>query len=296
VATVSLKSEAASRSVRMLRTAMGPAITGWLEDPTIVEIMLNPADRLWIDRLTGGLSDTGKRLSAQDGERIVRVGAHARRRRGPSGVAAHLGRAARTRRALRRFPAADRRRTIRKPAVAIFTLTDYVKAGIVTAGQAEFLREAVAQRRNILVAGGTSTGKTTLVNALLAEVAGTADRLILIEDTRELKFSAPNLVALRTRDGVASLCDLVRSTLRLRPDRIPVGEVRGAEALELLKAWGTGHPAGIGTIHAGSATGPLHRLEQLVQEVVVTVPRALIAETINVIAVLAGRGAEARVT
>jgi hypothetical protein len=165
-----------------------------------------------------------------------------------------------------------------------------VKAGIVTAGQAEFLREAVAQRRNILVAGGTSTGKTTLVNALLAEVAGTADRIILIEDTRELKCSAPNLVALRTKDGVASLSDLVRSSLRLRLDRIPVGEVRGSEALELLKAWGTGHPGGIGPVHAGSATGALHRLEQLIQEVVVTVPRALIAETINVIAVLARRG------
>jgi type IV secretion system protein TrbB len=125
-------------------------------------------------------------------------------------------------------------------------------------------------------------------------VAGTADRVILIEDTRELKCRVPNLVALRTKDGVASLSDLVRSSLRLRPDRIPVGEVRGAEALELLKAWGTGHPGGIGTIHAGSATGALHRLEQLIQEVVVTVPRALIAEAINVIAVLAGRGTSRR--
>jgi type IV secretion system protein TrbB len=99
--------------------------------------------------------------------------------------------------------------------------------------------------------------------------------------------------ALRTKDGVASLSDLVRSSLRLRPDRIPVGEVRGAEALELVKAWATGHP-GIGTIHAGSATGALRRLEQLIQEAVVTVPRALIAETINVIAVLAGRGTSRR--
>ena len=88
--------------------------------------------------------------------------------------------------------------------------------------------------------------------------------------------------------------DLVRSSLRLRPDRIPIGEVRGAEALELLKAWGTGHPGGIGTLHAGSALGALRRLEQLIQEAVVTVPRALIAETIDVIAVLSGRGAERR--
>ena len=114
------------------------------------------------------------------------------------------------------------------------------------------LRQAVAARKNILVAGGTSTGKTTLTNALLAEVAKTGDRVVLIEDTRELQCAAPNLVALRTKDGVVSLSDLVRSSLRLRPDRIPIGEVRGAEALDLLKAWGTGHPGGVGTIHAGS--------------------------------------------
>jgi type IV secretion system protein VirB11 len=117
---------------------------------------------------------------------------------------------------------------------------------------------------------------------------------VLIEDTRELQCRTRNLVALRTKDGVASLSELVRRALRLRPDRIPIGEVRGAEALDLLKAWGTGHPGGIGTIHAGSALGALRRLEQLIQEAVVTVPRALIAETIDVIAVLAGRGADRR--
>jgi type IV secretion system protein TrbB len=103
-------------------------------------------------------------------------------------------------------------------------------------------------------------------------------------------------VALRTKDGVVSLSDLVRSSLRLRPDRIPIGEVRGAEALDLIKAWGTGHPGGIGTIHAGSALGALRRLEQLIQEAVVTVPRALIAETIDVIAMLSGRGNARRLT
>src|SRR6202795_77197 len=162
------------------------------------------------------------------------------------------------------------------------------------AGQAEALRTDVADRRNILVAGGTSTGKNTLNIALLAEVAKTTDRVVLIEDTRELQCKAPNLVALRTKDGVASLSDLVRSSLRLRPDRIPIGEVRGAEALDLLKAWGTGHPGGIGTIHAGTALGALRRLEQLIQEAVVTVPRALIAETIDLVAVLSGRGSTRR--
>ncbi|WP_197421637.1 ATPase, T2SS/T4P/T4SS family, partial [Sphingobium sp. CCH11-B1] len=132
--------------------------------------------------------------------------------------------------------------------------------------------------------GGTGSGKTTLVNALLVEVAKTTDRIVLIEDTRELQCAAPNLVAMRTKDGVVSLSDLVRSSLRLRPDRIPIGEVRGAEALDLLKAWGTGHPGGIGTIHAGTALGALRRMEQLIQEAVVTVPRALLAETIDLIA------------
>ena len=169
---------------------------------------------------------------------------------------------------------------IRKPAVAVFTLQDYVAAAIMTADQAEILRRAVTDRRNILVAGGTSIGKTTLTNALLAEVSKSADRVVLIEDTRELQCSAPNLVAMRTQDGVATLSDLV--------------EVRGAEALDFLKAWGTGHPGGIGTIHAGAAIGALRRLEQLIQEAVVTVPRALIAETIDLVAVLSGRGASRR--
>jgi type IV secretion system protein VirB11 len=185
---------------------------------------------------------------------------------------------------------------IRRPAIAVFSLDHYVQAGILSWAEANLLRSAVRDRRNILVAGGTSTGKTTLVNALLAEVARTSDRVVLIEDTRELQCAARNLVALRTKDGAATLSDLVRSALRLRPDRIPIGEVRGAEALDLLKAWGTGHPGGIGTLHAGSAIGALRRLEQLIQEAVVTVPRALIAETIEVIAVLAGRGAARRLT
>jgi type IV secretion system protein TrbB len=290
---LSLRMEAISRGARMLRTALGPAIATWLEDPTVVEVMLNPDGRLWVDRLTEGLADTGERLSAADGERIVRLVAHhvgAEVHPASPRVSAELPETGERFEGLIPPVVAAPAFAIRKPAVAVFTLDDYVAARIITPVQAEILRTAVAQRRNVLVAGGTSTGKTTLVNALLAEVAKTSDRVVLIEDTRELQCKAPNLVALRTKDGVASLSDLVRSSLRLRPDRIPIGEVRGAEALDLLKAWGTGHPGGIGTIHAGSALGALRRLEQLVQEAVVTVPRALIAETINLIAVLAGRG------
>lgn len=281
----------------MLRTALGPVIVRYLEDASVVEVMLNPDGRLWIDRLAEGLADTGERLLAADGERIIRLVAHhvgAEVHAGAPRVSAELpGMGERFEGLLPPVVAAPAF-AIRKPAVAVFTLREYVAAGIMAVGAADTLRAAVATRNNILVAGGTSTGKTTLTNALLAEIARTADRVVLIEDTRELQCLAPNLVALRTKDGVASLSDLVRSSLRLRPDRIPIGEVRGAEALDLLKAWGTGHPGGIGTIHAGSAIGALRRLEQLIQEAVVTVPRALIAETIDLIAVLAGRGSERR--
>ena len=293
------KSEALERGSRMLRTALGPHVATWLADPTVVEVMLNPDGHLWVDRLSEGLAETGEELSAADGERIVRLVAH------HVGAEVHVG----APRVSAELPGTGERFegllppvvaapvfAIRKPAVAVFTLEDYVAAGIMPETTATALREAIASRANILVAGGTSTGKTTLTNALLAEVAKSSDRVVLIEDTRELQCLTPNLVALRTKDGVASLSDLVRSSLRLRPDRIPIGEVRGAEALDLLKAWGTGHPGGIGTIHAGSALGALRRLEQLIQEAVVTVPRAMIAETIDLIAVLSGRGSARRLS
>ena len=286
-----------SRGARMLRTALGSAIAAYLEDNDIVEVMLNPDGRLWVDRLKEGLTPTPETILASDGERIIRLVAH------HVGVEVHEG----APRLSAELPETGERFeglippvvaaptfAIRKPAIAVFTLDQYVSGKIMTRAQAKSLREAVTRRMNILVAGGTSTGKTTLTNALLAEVAKTNDRVVLIEDTRELQCRCENLVALRTKDGVSTLSDLVRASLRLRPDRIPIGEVRGPEALDLLKAWGTGHPGGIGTIHAGSGLGALHRLEQLIQEAVVTVPRALIAETIDVVAVLSGRGSQRR--
>lgn len=299
MSVIPIRSERASRGARMLRTALGSAIADWLDDPVVIEVMLNPDGRLWIDRLGEGISETGMAMSAADGERIIRLVAHhvgVEVHSTAPRVSAELPEGGERFEGLLPPVVAAPSFAIRKPAVAVFSLGDYVAAGIMAAGEAELLARAVANRRNILVAGGTSTGKTTLTNALLAEVAKTQDRVVLIEDTRELQCAAPNLVALRTKDGVASLSDLVRSALRLRPDRIPIGEVRGAEALDLLKAWGTGHPGGVGTIHAGTALGTLRRLEQLIQETVVTVPRALIAETINIIAVLVRDGTGRRLS
>jgi type IV secretion system protein TrbB len=286
------------RRTRMLRTAMGPEIAQALEDPDVVEIMLNPDGSLWIDRLSSGRAPMGIRLSAADGERIIRlVAAHVRTEVHPGKplLTAELPETGERFEGALPPVAPGPAFALRKRAVGVIRLGDYVTDGILTAVQAAFLRQAVLERLNILIAGGTSTGKTTLANALLAEIATTGDRVIILEDTVELQCAARDHVPLRTRAGVVSMAELVRSTLRLRPDRVIVGEVRGGEALDLLKAWGTGHPGGIATVHAGSAEGALFRLEQLILEVAVTPPRALIAEAVNVIIYIAGRGRARRI-
>ena len=292
----------ADRRRAMLRTAMGPTIAAALADPAVIEIMINPDGALRLDRLGEGRTDTGTRYDPAQVERIIRlVASHARTEVHAASpiVSAELpphgdGAGERFEGVLPPVSLAPCF-SIRKPAAKIYTLFDYVMDGIMPADTARLLSLAVVDRKNILVAGGTSSGKTTLANALLAEMAHLDERVILIEDTRELQCAASDVVALRTRPGIVGMADLVRSTLRLRPDRIIVGEVRGAEALDMLKAWNTGHPGGIATVHANSAVSALYRLEQLVQETVVTVPRRLIAEAIDMIVFIAGRGLARRV-
>jgi type IV secretion system protein VirB11 len=275
----------ADRRRAMLRTAMGPAIAAALADPRVIEIMVNPDGALRLDRLGEGRTDTEVRMDPAQVERIIRlVASHARAEvHGEAPIVSaelppHVeGRAG------ERFEGV-------LPPVSIAPCFSIRKAA------ADRLKACVTQRYNILVAGGTSSGKTTLANALLAEMAWVDERVILIEDTRELQSPAADTVALRTRPGVVSMADLVRSTLRLRPDRIIVGEVRGPEALDMLKAWNTGHPGGIATVHANSAQAALYRIEGLVQEAVVTVPRRLIAEAIDIIVFIAGRGIHRRIS
>jgi P-type conjugative transfer ATPase TrbB len=295
--------EAEDRRRAMLRTALGPGIAAALADPLVVEVMVNPDGVLRLDRLGEGRVETDVRVEPAQVERIVRlVSSHARGEvhAGAPIVSAELP-------AREEGLAGERFEgilppvslgpcfSIRKPATRIYTLIDYVAGGVMTPDTARALAGAAVDRRNILVAGGTSSGKTTLANALLTEVAALGERVILIEDTRELQCSAADTVALRTRPGVVDLAALVRSTLRLRPDRIIVGEVRGGEALDMLKAWNTGHPGGIATVHANSARSALYRLEQLIQEAVVTVPRRLIAEAIDLVVFIEGRGSARRI-
>ena len=182
--------------------------------------------------------------------------------------------------------------TIRRKASSVFTLDQYVTTGIMTALQCATIKRAVEERQNILVVGGTGTGKTTLTNAILAYMAevATAHRLVIIEDTSEIQCAAENAVILRATDTV-SMLRLLKTTMRLRPDRIIVGEVRGGEALALLKAWNTGHPGGVCTVHANThvnaARAGLTRIEQLIQEASNSPMRELIAEAVDLIVSIA---------
>jgi len=292
----------------MLRTAMGQDLAEALSNPDVFEIMVNPDGSVRLDLAVAGRINTGAFLPPEDTERVIRlVASHMRAELSntspilsaelpPTGDGCGGERFEGLLPPIVEAPCFS----IRKPAHRLYRLSDYVEAKVLEGWQARLLADAIRMRRNILVAGGTSSGKTTLANALLADVAERDERIILIEDTRELRCAAPDSVALRTRPGFVTMSDLVRTTLRLRPDRIIVGEVRGGEALDLLKAWNTGHPGGIATVHANSARGALLRLEQLVQEAVVSVPRPLIAEAVDMIIFLCGQdpasGGRRRVT
>lgn len=290
------------RKRAMLRTAMGPAIEAALGDPRVIEIMVNPDGALRIDLLGEGRVDTQVRIAPDQVERIIRLVAshvrsevHGDRPIVSAELPAHGEGSGERFEGILPPVATAPCFAIRKPAARIHSLGDYVADGIMSRDVAELLQQAVLHRANILVAGGTSSGKTTLANALLNEMAEIDERVVIIEDTRELQCPAADTVALRTRAGHVTIGDLVRSTLRLRPDRIIVGEVRGPEALDMLKAWNTGHPGGIATVHANGAAAALHRLENLVQEAVVTVPRRLIAEAIDLVVFISGRGLARRV-
>ncbi len=290
----------ATRGLAMLQTALGPAIAAILVAPETIEIIVNPDGRVWVERIGRSREAAGFALGASETERAIRLiasltGSEATRER-PI-VSAELPPHGERFEGVLPPVAKGPCFAIRKPASRIMRLSEYVADGVMTAEQQSLLEVAIRARANIIVAGGTGSGKTTLANALLAEIAELDQRVVILEDTRELQCAAEDVVALRTQPGSVSLGDLVRSTMRLRPDRIIVGEVRGREALDLLKAWNTGHPGGLATVHANSARSALARLEQLAMEGAASPPTALIAETIDLVVFIErGGGAGRRVS
>lgn len=287
------------RLVRKLRDALGQAICSALDDAAVVEIMLNPDGCLFVERL-GEVMQPLAKLDRGAAEVIIGGVAHALQTEADSGrpiISGELPIGGHRFEGLLPPVVAAPSFTIRRRASRLIRLESYIGDGSMTADQASTLRRAIADRSNIVICGGTGSGKTTLANAVIAELVEIAphDRIVLLEDTAELQCPADNAVALHTSDHV-DMARLLRSTLRLRPDRIVVGEVRDGAALTLLKAWNTGHPGGITTIHANSASSALQRLEQLTAEVSEQPMRAVIAEAVDLVVSIERAGCGRRVS
>lgn len=281
-----MSNETTVRQTEALKRALGKDILDALDDHQVVEVMLNDDSSLWLDRLGVGMEKIGE----VDPIRAMSIIAT---------VAAMLDAVVTSDRPIlecelpidgSRFealiPPLVTRPTfaLRKKALLVFSLEDYVSKGIMTDDQKTAIEDAVTGRKNILVAGGTGTGKTTLANAVLDCISNfdAEHRIVIIEDTKELQCNAQNTVFLRTSENT-DMTRLLRATMRLRPDRIVVGEVRDGSALALLKAWNTGHPGGIGTVHANDASAALIRVGQLIQEAGVPPAPELIAEAVNIV-------------
>jgi P-type conjugative transfer ATPase TrbB len=291
---LSARDEQARRLAESMKRQLGPSLCGVLAERGLVELMLNADGAVWADRLGQGMAHVGV-MAATAAESLIGTVASTLRstvtRENPilectlPAAPPFLG---------ARFEAmippvvAAPVFTIRLKASSVFPLQEYERQGIMSAGQRAAIEIAVRERRNILVVGGTGTGKTTLTNAIIAYMVEVAPRhrLVIIEDTGELQCSAKNAVTLLTTDTV-DVQRLLKGTMRLRPDRIIVGEVRDGAALSLLKAWNTGHPGGVCTIHANDAEAGLTRLEQLVAEASQTPMQPVIAEAVDLIVSIA---------
>jgi P-type conjugative transfer ATPase TrbB len=274
------------RLVRKLQDALGAAICAALEDSSVVEVMLNPDGQLFVERLGEGISNLGA-LPPGAAEIIIGSVAHALQTEASTSrpiISGELPIGGHRFEGLLPPVVSAPTFTIRRHAGRLIPLDDYVGAKIMTAQQARVLRQAITERLNIVVAGGTGSGKTTLSNAVIAEIVYQypEHRLVILEDTAEIQCQAENAVSLHTSDAV-DMARLLKSTMRLRPDRIIVGEVRDGAALTLLKAWNTGHPGGITTIHANGAAAALRRLEQLTAEASQQPMREVIGEAVDLV-------------
>lgn len=279
------KTKINNRHFDMLTTAFGKDIVALLNDNDVTEIMLNADGKLWAESYDKGKYYTGIELDPIQAGNVIRLVATYHQKvanyDNPD-IACELPESGARFQGWLPPIAVAPTFTIRKRATRIFTLDDYVAVGGISVDHAALLKDAIKQRKNILIAGGTASGKTTFANALLHELKGSKDRIIVLEDLPELQIAVDDYVKLTATNNV-TMRDLVKGVLRMRPDRIIIGEVRDGAALELLKAWNTGHPGGICTIHANSPRATIARLEDLVHEAVNIVPERLIQEAIDII-------------
>jgi type IV secretion system protein VirB11 len=283
---LSVTDETTRRNQEKLRRELGTTVCSWLDDPEVIEIILNEDGSLWVDRVGKGMKQGGEILGAAAISAIGTVASFLNTtitKQDPI-LECELPLDGSRFEALVPPVVSAPVFTIRKRAVKIFTLDEYVQASIISQRYCDAIKQSVADRKNILVVGGTQSGKTTLTNAIINHMAEVTpdNRLVIIEDTGELQCAAKNKVQLRAVDHV-DMIRLLKATMRLRPDRILVGEVRDGAALALLKAWNTGHPGGVATIHANSAEAGLIRLEQLVAEATDAPMHALIAEAVDLV-------------
>lgn len=284
VSATPMPTETQTRRHASLRTAVAPIIS-FLSDDSVIEIMLNADGRIWVERAGVGMFAANVTMTPEDALRMLRLVATEMNTelsdRNPSLAGKLPIWGARVQASIPPIVEAPVF-ALRKPAKVVFDLDQYVERMILTPGEAEGLRAAVRERQNILVGGGTGSGKTTFANALLREMAGTTDRIYLVEDNPELQCSAPNKVQILVQPPTYGWNRAIMDAMRFRPDRIIVGEIRDGSALEMLKAWNTGHPGGIATVHANDTSAMLDRVCQLIEEVIPTAPRALVAQSINV--------------
>ena len=281
----STREEQTRRLAESMKRQLG-ALCGLLHESDVVELMLNADGTVWVDRLGQPMQPAGTMPPATAESFIATVASTLRStvtRENPI-LECELPLDGSRFEALIPPVVSAPVFTIRRKASAVYPLQEYERQRIMTARQREAIETAVALRRNILVVGGTGTGKTTLANGIIDHIAKAAPghRLVIIEDTAEIQCAAKNAVIMRATDTV-DMQRLLKATMRLRPDRIIVGEVRGGEALSLLKAWNTGHSGGVCTVHANHARAGLQRIEQLIAEVSQTPMRALIVEAVNLI-------------
>jgi type IV secretion system protein TrbB len=274
------------RLVRKLQEALGDQLCVALDDATVVEIMLNPDGKLFIERLGHGVAPAGE-MSSAAAEMVIGTVAHALQSEVDTEqpiVSGELPIGGHRFEGLLPPIVAKPAFTIRRRASRLIPLGDYVRTAVMNEYQAATIRSAISARLNIVISGGTGSGKTTLANAIINEIVQSTpeDRLVILEDTAEIQCAAENAVLLHTSDTI-DMARLLKSTMRLRPDRIVVGEVRDGAALTLLKAWNTGHPGGVATIHSNTAMSALRRLEQLTAEASQQPMHEVIGEAVDLI-------------